>query len=115
MTIQTIRDFAPADRYRYDFGPCSYTNGFAQFDTRQDASYYGVWVSPTRRAIVSYCEGDVTMQVADTDEEFVQIVREFVRWNDAADYGPAKIDCLSRRDEAIAARFRMVGLVDLLH
>ncbi len=60
--MKIVREFAQADRYVYDFGSCSYANGFAQIDTRQDASYFGTWCSPERRMIVNYCEGDVTIQ-----------------------------------------------------
>lgn len=41
--MKTIRTFAPGERYDFDFGECSYANGWAQIDTRQDASYYGTW------------------------------------------------------------------------
>ena len=37
--MRITRDFKPmSDRYGFDFGPCSTANGFAQIDTRQDAS-----------------------------------------------------------------------------
>ena len=64
--MRITRDFKPmSDRYGFDFGPCSTANGFAQIDTRQDASYYGTWCSPAARTIVNYCEGDVTTTVCD--------------------------------------------------
>ena len=64
--MRITRDFKPmSDRYGFDFGPCSNANGFAQIDTRQDASYYGTWCSPAARTIVNYCEGDVTTTVCD--------------------------------------------------
>lgn len=111
--MQIIREFVPADRYVYDFGPCSYEKGFAQIDTAQDASYFGTWCSPTKRAIVSYCEGDVTTTLCETDEEFVATVRQIGEWNVAAGYGPARIDpgfCPDMR-----AAFERLGLADLLH
>jgi hypothetical protein len=111
--MQTIREFAPADRYLYDFGLCSYDNGFAQIDTRQDASYYGTWCSPTRRMIVNYAEGDVTTHIAETDDEFVQALRELVQWSDEAGHGPTRIDP-GFADEMRQA-FTRLGLGDLLH
>ena len=55
--MKITRDFRPlTDRYAFDTGPCSYANGFAQIDTRQDASYYGTWCSPVARTIVSFCD-----------------------------------------------------------
>lgn len=101
------------DRYEFDFKTCTYANGFAQFDTKQDASYFGTWVSPSERKIVSYCEGDLTVQVADADEEFVALVRELVRWNEERDYGPARIDALS--SPVLKAAFERLGLADILH
>jgi hypothetical protein len=50
MTTLT-RDFAPADRYLYDFKLLTSGKGWAQLDTRQDASYYGTWINPTKRQI----------------------------------------------------------------
>ena len=110
--MQTVREFMPADRYVYDFGPCSYANGFAQIDTKQDASYFGTWCSPSKRAIVSYCEGDVTTQIAETDKEFADIVRELADWTNNAGHGPMKIDAINTPiGDALAA----MGLADLLH
>ena len=33
--------------------------GWKSFPTPQDAPYYGVWVNPLKRAVVSYVEGDI--------------------------------------------------------
>ena len=41
--MRIIRDFKPvSDCYSFDCGPCAAANGFAQMDTKQDASYYGL-------------------------------------------------------------------------
>jgi len=49
------------DRYHYDSHPrmC----GWKQYDTNQDAWYYGIWVSLDRLMVFSYCEGDRTLTV----------------------------------------------------
>ena len=49
MTIKTTTNFCSTDRYVYDFSVCTYEKGWAQIDTRQDASYYGTWTNPERR------------------------------------------------------------------
>ena len=50
--MKITRDFRPlSDRYSFDCGPCSYANGFAQIDTRQDASYYPIF-NCARRSLV---------------------------------------------------------------
>ena len=111
MKIQ--RSFQHTGRYVFDGGRCSTANGYAQVDTRQDASYFGTWASPFERTIVCYAEGDVIVQTADTDAEFVAAVRELARWNDQHGWGPLKIDALfnTRLTEAFTA----MGLGDLLH
>jgi len=61
---------ACADRYRFDLGECSHENGWHQFDTDQDASYFGVWVHPESREIVTYAEGDVTRVTCPTEASY---------------------------------------------
>jgi hypothetical protein len=114
MPIKTTRQFAPGDRYRYDFGPCSYAKGWAQLDTAQDASYYGNWVNPSERKTFSYCEGDTTLVECDTDEEFAAHVRESVKWHDEAGHGPARIDPGLGHD-GVRAALERAGLADLFH
>lgn len=111
--MKTIREFAPADRYLYDFGLCSYKNGFAQVDTSQDASYFGTWASPSRRMVVSYCEGDVTTQICETDDEFAGLLRSIDAWNVEQGHGPARID--PGLDPEMKLTFERIGLSDLLH
>ena len=111
MTIERL--FMPSSRYRFDSGPCSYEKGYAQVDTSQNASYFGTWCSPSERKIVCYCEGDVTIQVAETDEEFVSALRKLETWNNERGWGPMKIDALATPQ--IADRFVALGLADLIH
>lgn len=110
--MKTTREFAAGDRYRYDFGLCSYANGWAQIDTAQDASYFGTWANPTKLMIFSYCEGDTTLQEAETPEEFAAALRAIDAWNVNAGYGPARID--PGFDPDMKAAFEAVGLQDML-
>ncbi len=65
------RGFHPcSDRYRYDFGICSREKGWIQYDTSQDASYFGVWVNVKYRQTFTYCEGDTTLVDCPTVESF---------------------------------------------
>ena len=102
-----------SNRYAFDCGICSAANGYAQIDTRQDASYFGTWCAPIARTIVSFTEGDVTTTVCETDAEFVEQIREMVKWNDEAGHGPMKIDSGLR--DSLRTEFERLGLVDLLH
>lgn len=111
--MKTVREFAPADRYTYDFGTCSARNGFAQVDTSQDASYFGQWANPTRLMIVGYCEGDVTIQTANNAEEFVAEIRKIKAWNEEHGHRFMGID--PGLNDDIERAFHKIGLGDLLH
>lgn len=111
--MKTITEFYPGDRYIYDFRLCTTEKGYAQVDTDQDASYYGTWASPDKRTIVNYCEGDLTVQIADTPEEFATALRDLKKWLDGFGYRFIGID--PGFDEALAAKFCDLGLADLLH
>ena len=111
--MKITREFCPGDRYKYNFGLCSYEQGWAQVDTAQYASYFGTWASPTRLMIFNYCEGDTTLKEAASSEEFAAELREFDTWCRAQGYGPARID--PGYDLAMKAAFEGLGLVDLLH
>lgn len=51
------------DRYWYDFGDGlpGFRGDWIQYDTHQDASYFGVWVNPKTLQTFTYCEGDTTL------------------------------------------------------
>ena len=112
--MKIIRDFRPlSDRYSFDTGACSYANGFAQIDTKQDASYYGTWCAPATRTIVNFSEGDLTTTVCETDAEFAEQLRELARWNAEAGYGPMKID--AGFGDGLRQAFENLGVANLLH
>ncbi len=54
------------DRLQFDFGPCSADNGWEQYDTDQDAWYFGVWVHIEKRMTVTYAEGDLSVVTCPT-------------------------------------------------
>jgi len=64
------------ERYEYDFKRCKSADGWKQYDTQQDASYFGVWVHPERRVIVTFAEGDETTVTCPTQESFEAEIRE---------------------------------------
>lgn len=110
--MKVTREHCPADRYKYDWGLCSSQNGFAQVDTRQDASYFGTWANPLKRIVFCYCEGDCTTVECDTDEEFVTYMRDLEEWNRKMG-SFCKVDpgLLSGADEP----WKRLGLGDMLH
>ena len=120
-TTNSFDDDMDRCRYTYDNGECSISNGYAQVDTKQDASYYGTWANPETFTIVCYCEGDVSRQVADNAEEFVAAMRKLKRWNieTATDlqskWAAGRFGIDPGFDAKLKSRFEAIGLGDLLH
>lgn len=72
--------FAPDERYCVDFAPDFKEQGWEQYDTDQDAHYFGVWVNPSKRLTLSYAEGDWRMVECATVENYnkeIQGMNEF--------------------------------------
>lgn len=111
--MKTLREFAPGSRYEYDFRLCSTSKGFAQVDTSQDASYFGTWANPSKLMIVCYCEGDLTIQTAETPAEFVKELENIRTWN--TENGHRFIGIDPGFNEALAAKFCDLGLAHMLH
>jgi len=70
------------DRYFYDFGDGlpGGREGWRQYDTNQDASYFGVWVNVRTRQTFCYAEGDTTLVTCEDDAHFaaeLQSMEEF--------------------------------------
>lgn len=107
--VTTKEYFAPADRYAYDFGHC---RDWAQLDTDQDAPYYGTWACPDVLALVCYCEGDVTIEVADNEQSFVEMIISWFNWAVEAGYKPA-VD--PGFDSAKIDRWTELGLEYMIH
>lgn len=66
----TRKFFNFRDRYHYDFEECTPQKGWKQYDTNQDASYFGVWVHLADMKTITYCEGDETLVECPTLESF---------------------------------------------
>lgn len=64
-----------ADRYVFDFDADFRKAGWLQFDTNQDAWYYGVWANPRLLRTLSYCEGDVYLVVCPDVEHYNAEIR----------------------------------------
>ena len=80
MTITKESTFVEADRYVFDFSYCSHKQGWSQLDTAQDASYHGQWANPSKRQLVSFCEGDVTVTKCSTTEDFTAEVERIAKF-----------------------------------
>ncbi|MBA7471765.1 hypothetical protein ES707_07075 [subsurface metagenome] len=65
-----FRSFRSTERYRFDFQLCTTDKGWKQYDTDQDAWYFGVWVHVEKRVILTYAEGDISVVKCPTEESY---------------------------------------------
>lgn len=70
-----IRRHNSTERYWFDFDDDFRADGWQQFDTDQDAWYFGVWVNPKRNETLCYAEGDVTLVVCPDREHYLAEVK----------------------------------------
>jgi hypothetical protein len=110
--IRTTGFTPTGDRYIFDFRYCTPAKGWAQLDTRQDASYYGNWINPITLEFVSHCEGDQTHIKCESEQEFVAYVRETIAWHKERGYFIG-IDGMC--NPGIIAAFTVLNLDEFLH
>ena len=54
------------ERYAMDFSYCGPRSDWYQWDSHQDAWYFGQWVNPVTRQILTYAEGDISLITCQT-------------------------------------------------
>ncbi len=74
------RHHADSERYAIDFSDSFQPEGWLQFDTDQDAAYFGVWVHPGSRVILTYAEGDWTVCDCPTIENYHAEIRHMIEF-----------------------------------
>ena len=111
--MKVERHTSHCDRYIFDFDLCSTKKNYAQVDTAQDASYYGTWANPFEYKIVSYCEGDITIQTADNAQEFANAMLELREWTINMQYDFLGID--PGFSPELKQQFINIGLGDMVH
>jgi hypothetical protein len=72
-------NYCQRERYYYDMGMCSGSD-WCQFDTEQDASYFGIWVNIKDRKVVTFAEGDETIVTAENDTDFKAELQSIVKF-----------------------------------
>ncbi len=82
------------DRYHFDFKECTLKNGWLQYDTDQDACYFGIWIHPGKMEIVTYAEGDITIVKCKDKESFKAEINEM---NDFYGEAPASIKTIDMK------------------
>lgn len=116
MTKILARTTAPrGDRYAFDFGFCRGSAGWCQFDTTEDASYFGMWINPITLQVCGFLEGDIVVSLHDSAESFRREVVEMIGFYHD-DRRPPRIDppAGDKRREALDALSGM-GLAAYLH
>ena len=108
MAIKKETFFESIDRYAFDFNMCKSSKGYAQLDTSEDASYYGNWVNFRDYKIVSYCEGDITIETCENKEEFKELLKKTVDFYKFKSETFKGIDLMC--DETIKKDFNKLGL-----
>lgn len=66
------------------------SEGWQPYATNQDAWYFGYWVNPVKREILSYTEGDVEHLVCDTAEQFSDELADLAKV-----YGERRVPCMA--------------------
>lgn len=79
---KVMRMFFPDSRYTIDFAD-DFRPEWQQFDTRQDAEYFGVWLNRTQRLTMTYCEGDWTLVECPDDACYFAEVGDCIRYYEA--------------------------------
>lgn len=64
------------DRYSYDFQKCKAEDGWKQFDTNQDAWYFGIWCNQKKLQIMCYVEGDEILTKCKDAESYNKELKE---------------------------------------
>jgi hypothetical protein len=102
---------------RYDIASMALlnlSNGWAQIDTWQDASYFGVWTNPARMEIFSYAEGDTCLEKCTDAADYVDAVKRCISFYEHPRQ-PCRIDVFESRFPEIAKAFRDLGLGEFIH
>lgn len=69
------------ERYAMDFQECHMRGDWYQFDTDQDASYYGHWCNPVLGLVLSYIEGDIYLIHCKTNAAYRAELDAMESWN----------------------------------
>lgn len=75
------RAFMPSERYVIDFADDFAAEGWEQFDTDQDAHYFGVWMNKGGRQTLTYAEGDWTLVTCPDWDHYRAEVEDAIRFH----------------------------------
>lgn len=78
------------DRLHFDFNECKSEDGWKQYQTEQDASYFGMWIHIEKRMTVTYVEGDLIVVTCPSIETFRAEIEDAEKF-----YGPAPVSIIA--------------------
>lgn len=78
-----ISSWASTGRYVIDAAPDFKSEGWLQFDTEQDAGYFGAWVNKGKRLVLTYAEGDWSLVECADDAHFDAEIAAMCRFYEA--------------------------------
>jgi hypothetical protein len=64
-----------SDRYKVEAKIAKRSDGWRQYDTDQDASYFGVWVNVEMMAVLCFAEGDLDLTLDATRKDFAESLK----------------------------------------
>ena len=73
--------FCSSERYPMDFNFCGMKSDWYQFDTAQDAPYYGSWCNPRLLMLLSYTEGDIYLIHCETPDQYRAEIEALEKFN----------------------------------
>lgn len=68
------------DRYIVDCADDFTSGGWEQFDTDQDAPYFGVWVNRRTLQVLTYCEGDWCLVECPTAAQYNAEIMSMIKY-----------------------------------
>lgn len=99
--VKVVHNFLVCgDRYRFDARHCRAETGWVQYDTKQDAWYFGIWVRPQTFEIVEYAEGDIYHSTAPDEETFKKLLEQMAEF-----YGPPPPAAIAIDDDGTITEF----------
>ena len=92
--------FFDSERYGIDFADDFKEAGWEQFDTDQDAAYFGVWINASKRWTLTYCEGDWSLIKCETSDQYKAEIQSLIGF-----YGEGRI-ALAISTDGTATEYR---------
>lgn len=81
--VRPFTAYGIGSRYVFDFNLHTAKDGWKQYDTDQDASYFGIWVHLEDRKIATFAEGDYYLVECPDDEHLKAELEDMAEF-----YGP---------------------------